>query len=98
MKIAVLLLIVLTAGCRHAQKIPLHDRWRSYPNEWHHSLPDGGMADNEKFPHLYKVCWIGPFTGDTYCGRPVSLQIALDAIRLQANNVLNIHHFIQEVK
>jgi len=95
MKIAVLLLIVLTTGCRHAQKIPL-DPWRSRTVENHASLPYGGIADNEKLPQLYKVCWIGPFTGDTYCGRPVPLQTALDAIRQP--NVLNIHHFIQEVK
>jgi hypothetical protein len=60
------------------------------------SLPESGAADNEKVPYLYKVCWIGPFTGDTYCGSPIPLQTALDAIRQPF--YLDIPHFIKEVK
>ena len=49
-------------------------------------------------PRLYRVCWVGPYTGDTYCGKPLPRKVA-EAHAKQGNAEFpNLKHYVRRVR
>lgn len=58
------------------------------------SLLLAGCIHHSKSENLYQVCWVGPYTRETYCGSPISRRDA-EAWAKQSNaENFAIHHYV----
>lgn len=48
-------------------------------------------------PARYRVCWVGPYTGDTYCGHPMTRGAAKASAKQGSAEFPNIPHKAQRV-